>query len=36
MKDDLTGIIDFLQSINVALDDHYMIYRDVMRRYDGQ
>ena len=25
MKDDLTGIIDFLQSIGVMLDDHYMI-----------
>lgn len=35
MKDDLTGIIDFLQSIGVQLDDHYLIYRDVIRRYDG-
>jgi hypothetical protein len=35
MKDDLAGIIDFLQSIGVQLDDHYMIYRDVIRRYSG-
>jgi hypothetical protein len=35
MKDDLAGIIDFLQSIGVGLDDHYMIYRDVIRRYAG-
>ncbi len=26
MKDDLAGIVDFLQSIGVHLDDHYMIY----------
>ncbi len=36
MKDDLAGIIDFLQSIGVALDDHYIIYRDVIRRYSGE
>jgi len=35
MKDDLAGIIDFLQSIGVNLDDHYIIYRDVIRRYSG-
>jgi hypothetical protein len=35
MKDDLAGIIDFLQRIGVQLDDHYMIYRDVIQRYDG-
>jgi hypothetical protein len=36
MKDDLTGIIDFLQSIGVMLDDHYIIYRDVIKRYGGK
>lgn len=36
MKDDLAGIVDFLQSIGVQLDDHYMIYRDVIRRYSGE
>jgi hypothetical protein len=36
MKDDLAGIIDFLESIGVQLDDHYMIYRDVIRRYGGE
>jgi hypothetical protein len=36
MKDDLAGIIDFLQSIGVQLDDHYMIYRDVIQRYGGE
>lgn len=35
MKDDLTGIVDFLQSIGVHLDDHYMMVRDIVRRYDG-
>ncbi|HWM71741.1 MAG TPA: hypothetical protein VNO35_34575 [Steroidobacteraceae bacterium] len=35
MKDDLAGIIDFLESIGVRLDDHYMIYRNVIRRYSG-
>jgi hypothetical protein len=35
MKDDLTGIVDFLQKIGVMLDDHYIIYRDVIGRYDG-
>jgi hypothetical protein len=36
MRDDLAGIIDFLQSIGVHLDDHYMIYRDVIKRYAGE
>jgi len=36
MKDDLAGIIDFLQSIGVRLDDHYVIYRDVIKRYSGE
>jgi hypothetical protein len=35
MKEDLAGIVDFLQSIGVLLDDHYEVYRDVIRRYDG-
>lgn len=35
MKDDLTGILDFLKAIGVQLDDHYLIYRDVIARYDG-
>jgi hypothetical protein len=35
MKDDLTGIVDFLQTIGVRLDDHYVVYRDVIRRYTG-
>jgi hypothetical protein len=36
MKDDLIGIIDFLASIHVELDDHYMVYRDVIERYHGE
>ncbi|MEM9596620.1 MAG: hypothetical protein AAGD06_20295 [Acidobacteriota bacterium] len=35
MKGDLAGIVDFLESIGVQLDDHYMVYRDVIRRYSG-
>jgi uncharacterized protein YeeX (DUF496 family) len=35
MKADLAAIIDFLQSIGVWLDDHYMNYRDVIKRYEG-
>jgi hypothetical protein len=34
MKNDLTGIVNFLQSIGVHLDDHYMIMRDVVSQYD--
>lgn len=36
MKDDLAGIVDFLESIGVQLDDHYVIYRDVIKRYSGE
>jgi hypothetical protein len=35
MKGDLAGIIDFLESLGVRLDDHYLAYRDVIRHYDG-
>jgi len=33
MKGDLTGIIDFLQSLGVYLDDHYVMMRNVIDRY---
>jgi hypothetical protein len=36
MKDDLAGIIDFLQSMGAHLDDHYMVYRDVIKHYTGK
>ena len=35
MKDDLVGIVDFLQSIGVHLDDHYDQVRDVVKRLDA-
>jgi hypothetical protein len=34
MKEDLVGIVDFLQSIGVHLDDHYVQVRDVVKRLD--
>jgi hypothetical protein len=34
MKEDLVGIIDFLQSIGVWLDDHYMEVRSLVQRLD--
>jgi hypothetical protein len=34
MKQDLVGIVDFLQSIGVQLDDHYVLVRDVVKRLD--
>lgn len=35
MKGDLVGIVNFLQSIGVQLDDHYMQIRDLVQQYDG-
>jgi hypothetical protein len=34
MKNDLSGIIDFLRSIGVQLDDHYMEVRHLVRQLD--
>ena len=32
MKDDLDGILDFLVSCGIQLDDHYMQFRDAIRK----
>lgn len=32
MQEDLVGIVDFLESIGVQLDDHYMVVRDLVKK----
>ncbi len=33
MKDDLNGILGYLQSMGIYLDDHYVMFRDVVNRF---
>ena len=35
MKSDLVGIVSFLDSIGVRLDDHYMMVRHLAQNFDG-
>ena len=32
MKDDLDGILEFLESAGIRLDDHYLQFRDAIKR----